>query len=847
LACTKKVFIFNRVIKHPFIPRFFLLLMTCLWAFAASAQSAKSFYKAARQSEKSFNYQAAVDNYSKALELKKDNYKYLLGRAGNYMLLNQKDKALKDYEDAFRVKNSDKKLYLQITEVAIDLGDWKKGKQYADLLIMKSPKNTEAYRRSAWCSLMLKQFQTTVDLCNTALGKEQYNHTTHYYKALALDSMKRYSEANADYIIAIKLLYNYELDDNKKVLPKYKAYFYNHAGCLHSMTDYPNAIKDYTTAVELDNSDAFEPKNYMVFYKRSISYLATQDYLNPIGDLNKALVLNNEFKEGFFQRGEVYKKTSQFQSAISDYTKVILLDEKNALAYKRRAQCYQELASWPEAIADYTRVVKMNPSDAEAKQQLDMVTKKLYEANRENDDPDVKITFPFIDGSGFANVFASQISTVVEGSVKDKSLIASITVNGVDARYKNEEKNPDFTCIVPVGDKRMLEIVVKDIYNNSTTKTIKVGRINEETSVVVRFAGQILSDDGRKTAVSGKKINLVNERGEVFYSTFTDNTGKFVFEKLPYDKNYLLAFDVEDNTLLSGINSFVVVNEKGVEILKSAKGSKGTFTFEVLKNDPVTMSLMTIDDSPMMIDMKGKIMAGEGNKEPLSNITILLVNEKGEIVATKKTDASGLFIFKNLLPAQSYMIKIDEEDSKNINYNRIIIADDQNHVIREISKDQFGKFAYRLLPTESIQLTEVSEEIADPWIGAIKLDNKKKEISIIENIYYASGSFVIPKDAEVILDKAYTALTENPKIILEVQSHTDALAGDDFNMELSQKRANAVVEYLVKKGINKKRMIASGLGETQLANRCVNGVDCSDEEHKQNRRTVFKLSYEGSK
>jgi outer membrane protein OmpA-like peptidoglycan-associated protein/tetratricopeptide (TPR) repeat protein len=829
------------------IKTYFALALCFLCSYSVFSQSAKSYYKLARENEKNKNYPVAIDNYTRALELKKDNYKYLLGRAGDYMLLNQKENALKDYEAAFRVKNSDKLLYLKITDIAIDLKDYKKGKEYADLLIAKSSKNTEAYRKSAWCSIMLKQFQTAVDLCNKALDREQYNHTTHYYKALALDSLKKYNDANTDYVIAIKLLYNYELDGNKKVLPKFKSYFYDHAGCLHHMGDYVNAIKDYTTAVDIDNSDAYEPKHYMVFYKRSQSYLATQDYLNPIGDLNKALVLNSEFKEGFFERGNVYKKTSQFQSAISDYTKVILLDEKNALAYKRRAECYRELASWAEAIGDYSRSLKLNPADAEVKQQLDIVTKKLYEANRESDEPDVKLSFPFIDGSGFANVYASQISTVVEGSVKDKSLISSITVNGVDAKYRNDEKNPDFSSIVPLGDKKTLEIVVKDVYMNTTTRTIKIGRIAEETSVVVRFAGQILSDDANKTPVSGKKINLINERGEIFYTAFTDNQGKFIFEKLPYDKNYLLAFDVEDNTLLSGIKSFVVVNEKGVEVLKSTKGPKGSFTFELLKNDPVSMSLMTIDDAPMMIDMKGKILAADGAKEPLSNITILLVNEKGEIVATKKTDQNGLFIFKNLLPAQSYMIKIDEEDGKNITYNRIIITDEQNHVIKEISKDQFGKFSYRLLPAESTQLSEVSEEIADPWIGAIKLNATKKEISIIENIYYPSGSFVIPKEAELILDKAYTALTENPKIMLEVQSHTDALAGDDFNMELSQKRANAVVEYLAKKGVNKKRLLATGLGETQLSNRCLNGVDCSDAEHKQNRRTVFKLSFEGTK
>ncbi|HEY1039632.1 MAG TPA: OmpA family protein [Bacteroidia bacterium] len=821
-----------------------LIIILAISTIGLRAQSAKSYYKAARKNEKEKNYQGAIENYSKALELKPGTYKYLVGKAGNQRLINEREKALATYEEAFKIKNSEKWLYTRIAEIAIELGEYRKACTYAEQLIAKDSKNMDAYRKAAWCHLMMKDFNRAIDFCNTAIKKEQYNHVSHYYKALALDSLKRYPEANVDYVIAIKLLYNYELGENKKVLPQFKCYFYNQAVCLHNLKDYKEAIKNFNTTLDIDVNDAFEPKNYLVLYKRSLTHLALEDYLSPIGDLNKSLVLNSGFVDGFLQRGSVYKKTSQFQSAINDYTKVILLNDKNTTAYLLRAECYNELASYPEAINDYTNYLKLNPKDPDAKSKLDIVTKKLYEANRENDNPDVRILYPVMDGSGYVNVLTTQNTIVVEGTVKDKSLISSITINGVEAKYKNMEKNPDFICSVPVLNARIVEVIVKDVYLNETTKTIKLGKIMDDTKVQVRFAGQIVSDDENKKPLSGKKVNLTNERGEIFYSTFTDNTGKFVFEKLPYDKNYLLAFDVEDNTQLSGIKSFVVLNDKGQEILKSTNNGKGSFAFQVLQNDPVSMSLMTIEDAPLMIDMKGKLLGDDAAKSPLANINILLVKENGEIVAKMKTDANGLFIFRNLLPSQSYMIQVAEEDAKTITYNRIIITNENSQVIKEITRDQFGKFVFKLLPSESVQLTEISEEIADPWIGAIKLNVNKKEISIIENIYYASGAFAIPKDAELVLNKAYTALTENPKLVLEVQSHTDALAGDDFNMELSQKRATAVVDYLVKKGINKKRLKATGFGESQLINQCANGVECSDAEHKQNRRTIFKLNFE---
>jgi outer membrane protein OmpA-like peptidoglycan-associated protein len=134
----------------------------------------------------------------------------------------------------------------------------------------------------------------------------------------------------------------------------------------------------------------------------------------------------------------------------------------------------------------------------------------------------------------------------------------------------------------------------------------------------------------------------------------------------------------------------------------------------------------------------------------------------------------------------------------------------------------------------------------DPWLKALKLNKEKPEMAIIENIYYPSGSFEILPEAQPVIQKAIDALNGNPKLVLEVQSHTDAVASDEYNMDLSQKRANTVLDYMVSKGIDKKRITAKGFGETQLINKCANGVECSDAEHKQNRRTVFKISYVGS-
>jgi outer membrane protein OmpA-like peptidoglycan-associated protein len=83
-------------------------------------------------------------------------------------------------------------------------------------------------------------------------------------------------------------------------------------------------------------------------------------------------------------------------------------------------------------------------------------------------------------------------------------------------------------------------------------------------------------------------------------------------------------------------------------------------------------------------------------------------------------------------------------------------------------------------------------------------------------------------------------MQDNPKLNIELSSHTDSRAGDQYNLVLSDKRAKAAVQYIVTKGIDSKRMRWKGYGESKLVNQCKNNVVCSEDEHQKNRRTEFK-------
>lgn len=109
-------------------------------------------------------------------------------------------------------------------------------------------------------------------------------------------------------------------------------------------------------------------------------------------------------------------------------------------------------------------------------------------------------------------------------------------------------------------------------------------------------------------------------------------------------------------------------------------------------------------------------------------------------------------------------------------------------------------------------------------------------------ILYELGSARLTAESRSIIDSKLLALMrEKPLIKVEISSHTDARGSAASNQSLSQRRAESVVNYLVNRGINRSRLVASGYGETRLKNRCADGVDCSEAEHQQNRRTEFRI------
>jgi outer membrane protein OmpA-like peptidoglycan-associated protein len=203
-----------------------------------------------------------------------------------------------------------------------------------------------------------------------------------------------------------------------------------------------------------------------------------------------------------------------------------------------------------------------------------------------------------------------------------------------------------------------------------------------------------------------------------------------------------------------------------------------------------------------MMEICGKVV--DPDKIPLANASVFFLDKARNEVLVLKTDENG-----------EYCTSVEANTDYTILGKKSSYMDDCTHLI-------------------------IKEDAVDPEV-LILAPYEIDQVFTIENIYYDLDKWYIRPDAEPALDNLVKIMKEHP-ISIELGSHTDCRASDEYNIELSQKRAEAAIRYLVLNGINSARMTAKGYGETKLVNECADGVDCTEEQHQENRRTEFRIT-----
>jgi outer membrane protein OmpA-like peptidoglycan-associated protein len=190
---------------------------------------------------------------------------------------------------------------------------------------------------------------------------------------------------------------------------------------------------------------------------------------------------------------------------------------------------------------------------------------------------------------------------------------------------------------------------------------------------------------------------------------------------------------------------------------------------------------------------------------------VILLNSKFEQIATTISDSSANYSFE-VTCGESYYVRGEKEEYE---------TNEQKISIPKVS----GKTNLPIAFDKKIIEVKVGDDLA-----------KTLEIPII---YFDLDKSFIRKDATLELEKVLDVMKQNPKIKVDIRSHTDSRQTAQYNESLSDRRAKSTMAWLVKNGIKQNRLTAKGYGEAQLVNKCTDGIECTEAEHQANRRSEF--------
>ena len=196
-------------------------------------------------------------------------------------------------------------------------------------------------------------------------------------------------------------------------------------------------------------------------------------------------------------------------------------------------------------------------------------------------------------------------------------------------------------------------------------------------------------------------------------------------------------------------------------------------------------------------------MINQDTKAPIAGARVELYDTFENKLSTMTTDANGGATFK--------------------------AECDKEHIIQGVAKD----YESNAVNVESGNDTNLTSTLALRPIDAIIVDDQVE----LNPILFDYDKSNIKPQAAFELDKLVAIMKKYPSMVIKVESHTDNRASDSYNMNLSERRAQSTVQYVISKGIDRNRISGSGFGESRPAIACGNG--CTEAQHQQNRRSEF--------
>ncbi len=455
------------------------LIIVNFLLFSFSMLNAQNYFTAYKNGEKSFeaqDYNNAIVEFTKVLESKSDHYRALNYRGLSYERINELEKAVLDFQKATTIKSKEADYYSNLGRVYFKLNKYNEAEIELSKALNYDKKNEAAYEYKTLALLALKKYTEALENAEEAIAKSR-NSRNYYLKGVVQDSLMNYKDAAFSFGRAI--FYNKESVDA-------------HLGMAYSnykMEMYDKAIES------CDKALLYDKKNIDALLLRSKINVENNNSQQAIDDITRIITLYPEKTSYYVNRGNVYQLLNQHQNAIADYSTAIRLNKEDYFLYYQRAKSYEVLLDYKSAIKDYKTLKTLTPYDGKALKLYDEAKQRLYELNKESNNPNIVILAPSATTDGKMPIAKGLEKYTIKGQVLDESNIDFIKINSKDAIFSKDSINPKFELEMDVLGLKNVTISAFDVYQNSESWEYEIIE-TEVNSPIIKLMAPYASDDG---------------------------------------------------------------------------------------------------------------------------------------------------------------------------------------------------------------------------------------------------------------------------------------------------------------------------------------------------------------
>ncbi|MBR5469882.1 MAG: OmpA family protein [Paludibacteraceae bacterium] len=567
------------------------------------------------------------------------------------------------------------------------------------------------------------------------------------------------------------------------------------------------------------------------YYAAAELYNTTQRSINKKDKELKALVL--------FKMGECYRLLNNNSKAIRSYARAISSKYKEPEVYLRYAQVLHKNGQYSEALKNYKLYLKYNPENTLAKdgilacEQMDEWKKNptryvVKPASFLNSRKNSEFCPTFIGKNSESLVITTNRDNKIN---KKSSAITGLPNNNFLFTKKNatgqwEELqlfegefntgDDEGACCFSLDGKTIYFTRCRSVKGSSLGaeiyKSVRSGAQWASPTKVVLFNDSSISTAHPALSPDGKYLYFVSDNKDgfggkdIWRSEIKSDDSYAMPENLGEEINteadeMFPSFDAQGNLYFSS-NGHTVIG--GLDIFKATQDSVSNWQISNM-GIPINSSADDFGITFVFEQESGFFSSNRNQSKGYDKIWSFVLPEVVFVVEGVVVDQDGEVL-------QDAIVKLIGNNGTNVKQRAK--KDGTYRMVLEKNEQYVMLASCRGYLNQSFMLSTDSLTDSKSFKHEFELVSISKPIQI-DNIFYEFGKWNLTASSEKALEGLVKLLNDNPNITIEIASHTDMKGNEEFNMNLSEKRAQSVVDFLVRSGIESERLTAKGYGKSK--------------------------------